>query len=57
MLVFKWFSVLALAAVAYAEVEQPKELVIDTTYLPTDCPVKSEKGDELSVHYVRPVWF
>lgn len=52
MLVFKWFSVLALAAVAYAEVEQPTELVIDTTYLPEDCPIKSQKGDQLSVHYV-----
>jgi len=56
MLVFKWFSVLALAAVAYAEVEQPTELVIDTTYLPEDCPIKSQKGDQLSVHYTGKLW-
>jgi FK506-binding protein 2 len=54
MLLFKWFSVLALAAVAYAEgQERPTELIIDTTYMPPECPIKSDKGDSLSVHYVN----
>ncbi|TFK44121.1 hypothetical protein BDQ12DRAFT_569597, partial [Crucibulum laeve] len=40
-----------LAALALAADEQPKELKIDTTYLPADCPVKAQKGDSIQVHY------
>jgi FK506-binding protein 2 len=55
MLFFKWFSVLALAVVAYAEgaaSDEPKELIIKTTYSPPECVLKAEKGDKLHVHYV-----
>ena len=55
MLVLQWLSVLALAAFAAASdaanTDVP-ELVIDRTYVPTDCTVKSTKGDKIRVHYV-----
>ena len=55
MLVLKWLSVLALTAFA-AAADAPNtdvpELVIDKTYVPTDCTVKSAKGDKIRVHYV-----
>jgi hypothetical protein len=58
MLVLKWLSVLALAAFAaaadIADTDVP-ELVIDKTYIPTDCTVKSKKGDKIRVHYVGGV--
>ncbi|KAI0730285.1 hypothetical protein C8Q72DRAFT_255433 [Fomitopsis betulina] len=31
--------------------EPPRELEIQTTYLPPDCPTKSTNGDVLKVHY------
>ena len=54
MLVFKWLSVLALAAFAAADTvgTDVPELVIDKTYVPEDCTVKSKKGDKIEVHYV-----
>lgn len=41
--------------------EPPRELEIQTVYLPPDCPRKSTNGDVLKVHYVsmarfRKVW-
>jgi len=42
--------VFALAAVAEAP-EAPKELEIQSTYLPADCSVKAQNGDVLKVHY------
>jgi len=57
MLILKWLSVLALAAFAAAEdvgTDIP-ELLIDKTYVPTDCTVKSKKGDKIQVHYVGGV--
>lgn len=47
-------SVFLLAAVALADadVEQPKELKIDTTYLPDNCVEKAKTGDAIQVHYV-----
>ena len=44
---------LSLAALTLAEVEQPNELNIETTYLPESCPVKAATGDKIEVHYVR----
>lgn len=44
-------SVFLLAAVALAD-EQPKELKIDTTYLPENCVEKAKTGDSIQVHYV-----
>jgi len=53
MLVFKWLSVLALAAFAAADTvgTDVPELVIDKTYVPADCTVKSKKNDKIRVHY------
>ena len=34
-------------------VQSPKELEIKTTYTPSDCAVKAQKGDSIKVHYVR----
>lgn len=44
-------SVFLLAAAALAD-EQPKELKIDTTYLPENCVEKAKTGDSIQVHYV-----
>jgi len=52
MLALKWLSVLALAAFAAAADTDVPELVIDKTYVPTECTVKSGKGDKIRVHYV-----
>ena len=49
MLALKWLSLLTLAAFAVADVP---ELVIDKTYVPANCTVKSAKGDEIHVQYV-----
>ena len=43
---FIGFALLVLAG-------DPKELVIDTTYLPENCGQKAAKGDSIEVHYVR----
>lgn len=52
MQLFKYcLSALFLAACVLAA-EPPKELKIETTYLPEDCPVKAAKGDKIKVHYV-----
>jgi len=57
MLVFKWLSVLALAALAAADITENDvpELVIDQIFVPADCKVKSKKGDKIEVHYVGTV--
>lgn len=52
MQVLKWLSALTLAAFAASSDTDVPELVIDKTYVPTDCSVKSQKGDKISVHYV-----
>ena len=52
MLALKWLSVLALAALAASTGTDVPELSIDKTYVPTDCPAKSQKGDKIRVHYV-----
>ena len=52
MHVFKlWFSLLALAALAFA-LEPPSELLIETTYSPEKCSEKAQAGDRVKVHYV-----
>ncbi|KAF9793010.1 hypothetical protein BJ322DRAFT_997417 [Thelephora terrestris] len=51
MLVLKWLSVLAFAAFAASADTDVPELVIDKTYVPADCSVKSQKGDKIRVHY------
>jgi len=49
MLVLKWLSVLTLAA--FAASSDVPELVIDKTYVPADCTLKTRKGDKIRVHY------
>jgi len=55
MLVLKLLSALALAAFAAAVETDVPELIIDKTYVPADCTVKSKKGDGIRVHYVGVV--
>ncbi|KAF9652973.1 hypothetical protein BDM02DRAFT_2412563 [Thelephora ganbajun] len=54
MLILKLLSALVLAAFAasaeLADTDVP-ELVIDQTYVPTDCTVKTKEGDKIRVHY------
>ncbi|KAL4074083.1 hypothetical protein J3A83DRAFT_4091499 [Scleroderma citrinum] len=51
MRVFKcWFSLLALAALAFAT-QQLSELQIETTYSPETCIEKANPGDQVKVHY------
>ncbi len=52
----RWLSVLAFGLLVSAEQQPespPKELDIKTTYTPSDCTVKAQKGDPIKVHYVR----
>ncbi|KAJ7903709.1 hypothetical protein B0H14DRAFT_2666057 [Mycena olivaceomarginata] len=51
MRVATFLSSLLVAAVAVLAAEPPKELQIETTYLPDDCPAKAAKGDQIKVHY------
>ncbi|KAG8919056.1 Peptidyl-prolyl cis-trans isomerase fpr2 [Tulasnella sp. 408] len=41
----------ALMASASETKEAPKELLIEKLYVPEECPIKSQKGDKLSMHY------
>lgn len=52
MLLLKWLSVLALTAFAASAGTDVPELVIDKTHVPSDCKLKSQKGDKIRVHYV-----
>ena len=52
MLAFKWLSLLALTAFAATDVP---ELVVDKTYVPADCTVRSVKGDKIRVSYVSGI--
>ncbi|KAG6919343.1 FK506-binding protein 2B [Tephrocybe rancida] len=49
MRLLNWLP-LFLAAAAFAA-EPPTELVVETTHLPAECPIKAQKGDEIQVHY------
>ncbi|THH06064.1 hypothetical protein EW146_g9731 [Bondarzewia mesenterica] len=46
-----WLSFLAFGLLSVSAAQAPTELKIDTTYLPEDCPAKSQKGDAIKVHY------
>lgn len=52
MLVLKWISALALATFAASADTDVKELTVVKSYVPAECPVKSQKGDKIYVHYV-----
>ena len=49
----QWLSVFAFGLLASAQQSPPKELEIKTTYAPSDCTVKAQRGDPIKVHYVR----
>jgi FK506-binding protein 2 len=54
MQLLRWVSVFAFGLLVSAEQQSPpNELVIKTTYTPSDCTVKAQKGDPIKVHYVR----
>ena len=54
MQLLQWASVFAFGLLVSAEQQsQPKKLDIKTTYAPSDCTVKAQKGDPVKVHYVR----
>ena len=54
MQLLQWLSVFAFGLLVSAEQQPlPKELDIKTTYKPSDCTVKAQKGDPIKVHYVR----
>ncbi|KAG8861721.1 Peptidyl-prolyl cis-trans isomerase fpr2 [Tulasnella sp. 330] len=42
---------LPLAALGIATVVAAAELEVKTTFMPTNCPIKTQKGDKLSMHY------
>ncbi|CAD6892260.1 unnamed protein product [Tilletia laevis] len=48
-------AVLLTATVADAR-EPPKELRIGVKHKPTSCPIKTQKGDQLSMHYTGKLW-
>ncbi|KAI0775777.1 hypothetical protein BD413DRAFT_470797 [Trametes elegans] len=50
MRVLGCISALVLALSVTAQ-DTPKELKIDTTFVPENCKVKSQSGDRLQVHY------
>ncbi|KAL1696115.1 hypothetical protein GGG16DRAFT_44093 [Schizophyllum commune] len=45
------FGLLFATVVAAQDAGAPKELVIETTYAPPECSIKSQKGDVVKVHY------
>ena len=59
MQLLQWLPIFVFGLLASAEQQQqqqqstPKELEIKTTYTPSDCSVKAQKGDPIKVHYVR----
>ncbi|KAJ6513429.1 hypothetical protein C8R45DRAFT_963639 [Mycena sanguinolenta] len=53
MRVSTFLSSLLIAAVAVAanDAAPPTELLIETTYMPEECPAKAAKNDKIQVHY------
>ncbi|KAI9461305.1 hypothetical protein BJY52DRAFT_220893 [Lactarius psammicola] len=45
-----WLS-LSFGLLVLAQAQAPKELDIKTTFEPSDCNVKAQKGDAIKVHY------
>ena len=53
MQLLRWLPVFAFGLLASAEQQSPPtKLEIKTTYTPSDCTVKAQKGDPIKVHYV-----
>lgn len=55
-----YFSILALPLLLVCagddSVDPPKDLVIETTYMPDECTIKPELYDRIGVHYVRDIY-
>ncbi|TRM70105.1 hypothetical protein BD626DRAFT_476311 [Schizophyllum amplum] len=57
MRVLTLLSTLFLVAIATDAAEPPKELVIETTFAPSECPAKAQSGDKVKVHYTGTLFF
>ncbi|KAG8934734.1 Peptidyl-prolyl cis-trans isomerase fpr2 [Tulasnella sp. 419] len=44
-------ALVAISAATFASAEDPADLVIEVKHKPDECPLKSRKGDQLSMHY------
>jgi FK506-binding protein 2 len=53
MQLLQTLSIFAFGLLVSAVQSPPEELEIKTTYTPSDCTVKAQKGDPIKVHYVR----
>jgi hypothetical protein len=53
MQLLQTLSIFAFGLLVSALQSPPEELKIKTTYTPSDCTVKAQKGDPIKVHYVR----
>jgi hypothetical protein len=53
MKLLQTLSIFAFGLLVSALQSPPEELEIKTTYTPSDCAVKAQKGDPIKVHYVR----
>ncbi|EPQ26714.1 uncharacterized protein PFL1_05693 [Pseudozyma flocculosa PF-1] len=49
-------AVLFASAAAVLAKEPPTELQVGVKHRPTDCPIKSQNGDRLSMHYTGTLW-
>ena len=47
---------LAGAAALVSAKQPPKDLLIGVTYRPESCPIKSQDGDEVFMHYTGRLW-
>lgn len=54
---FNWLSMAFFGAAAVnaqaGDSPDPKELLIETTFMPEPCTYKAQSGDKIKVHYVR----
>lgn len=44
------------ATLALAAKEPPKQLQIGVKHRPASCPIKSQRGDKLAMHYTGKLW-
>ena len=47
-----WLS-LSFGLLVLAQQQAPEQLDIKSTFEPSDCSLKAQKGDAIKVHYVR----
>ncbi|CAA7260752.1 unnamed protein product [Cyclocybe aegerita] len=51
MKVLSWLSFALFSIVSVSAHEEPQELKVETTFMPSECLHKARKGDQLKVHY------